>query len=135
MSIALWCMLAVVLAPYLLSVLGRSGARRHEYVPDPRAYSETLTGWRRRAHFAHLNAFEAVPGFAAAVLAAEMLQSPRVWVDSLAIAFVLARLLHAIFYMADRPVLRSHSWRLGILCVIGLFVVAGIHGTPVGARG
>jgi uncharacterized MAPEG superfamily protein len=128
MSIAMWCMLAAVLAPYLLSVLARSNARRPAYVQDPRAYSETLTGWRRRAHLAHLNAFEAVPGFVAGVLAAELLQSPRAWVDGLALAFIAARVLHGIFYIAERPMLRSHSWRLGILCVIGLFVVAGMHG-------
>lgn len=135
MSIALWCLLAVVLAPYVLSVLARSDAPRRAYVDDPRAYSETLTGWHRRAHLAHLNAFEAVPGFVGGVLTAELLQSPRVWVDGLALAFVFARLLHAACYVADRPMLRSHSWRLGILCVIGLFAVAGIHGIPVGAKG
>jgi uncharacterized MAPEG superfamily protein len=31
-------------------------------------------------------------------------------------------------YIADRPMLRSHAWRLGLVCVIGLFVVAALHG-------
>lgn len=52
------------------------------------------------------------------------------WLDGLAVAFVLARLLHGLFYVADWPVLRSHSWRQGILCVIALFGVAALDGPP-----
>jgi uncharacterized MAPEG superfamily protein len=128
MTIALWCLLAAIIVPYLLSVLARSQVRRGDYVDDPRAYSERLTGWHRRAHLAHLNAFEALPAIVAAVLVAEFVGAPRAWVDGLALAFIALRVLHAAFYIADRPMLRSHAWRLGILCVIGLFVVAGVHG-------
>lgn len=63
MTIAFWCVLAALLAPYLLSVAARSQRARADYVEDPRAFS-----------------------------------------------------------------LRSHAWRLGILCVIGLFVISATHG-------
>jgi uncharacterized MAPEG superfamily protein len=49
MTIAYWCVLVVVLLPYFLSVAARSAVSRHEYVRDPRSYSESLTGWRKRA--------------------------------------------------------------------------------------
>lgn len=130
MAIAYWCLLAVVLAPYILSVLARSAVGRGDYVADPRAYSETLQGWHRRAHLAHLNAFEAVPGFIAAVLVAELMTTPRLYVDALALAFVLFRVLHAVLYIVDRPMLRSHAWRLGMICVLALFVVAACTGSP-----
>jgi uncharacterized MAPEG superfamily protein len=127
MPIAHWCLLAVVLAPYFLSLAARSQATRAGYVQDPRAYSETLSGWHRRAHLAHLNAFEAVPALLAGLLVAELAPAPRWHIDALALAFVGLRVLHAVFYIADRPRLRSHAWRLGIACVIAVFVDAAAH--------
>ena len=126
MQIAYWCVLATTLLPYFLSVLARSGTSRSSYVRDPRAFSESLQGWRRRAHLAHLNAFEAVPALVGGVMVAELAAAPRVHVDTLALLFVIFRLLHAGLYLADRPMLRSHAWRMGILCAIGLFVVAAM---------
>lgn len=128
MTIAFWCLLAALLAPYVLSVAARSQSSRRDYVEDPRAYSERLTGWHRRAHLAHLNAFEAVPALVAGVMVAEFMHAPRGHIDALALAFIGFRALHAGFYLADKPMLRSHAWRLGILCVIGLFVVAAVYG-------
>ena len=128
MTITAWCVLVVLLAPYFLSLAARSKVSRSKYVDDPRAYSDSLTGWHRRAHLAHLNAFEAVPGFVAGVMVAEFAHAPRTYVDALALAFVVFRALHAACYIGNKPMLRSHAWRLGIVCVIGLFVVSAIYG-------
>ncbi|MBE0546198.1 MAG: MAPEG family protein [Rubrivivax sp.] len=128
MHIAYWCVLFCVLAPYFLSVAARSQAPRSGYVQDPRAYSESLVGWRRRAHLAHLNAFEATPAIVAGVVIAELAGAPRLHVDVLALMFVVCRVLHAALYIADKPMLRSHAWRLGILCVIGMFIDAALYG-------
>lgn len=128
MTVAAWCILVALLAPYILSVLARSQGGRADYVEDPRAFSARLTGWHRRAHLAHLNAFEAVPAIVAAVMVAEFAHAPRAAIDGLALAFIACRVLHAAFYIADKPMLRSHAWRLGIICVIGLFVVAAVLG-------
>jgi uncharacterized MAPEG superfamily protein len=128
MTVALWCVGLVLLLPYLLSVAARSQATRSRYVADPRAYSEGLVGWHRRAHLAHLNAFEAVPTLIAGVMVAEFAHAPRTSVDALALAFVVCRLLHATFYIADRPLLRSHAWRVGMICIVALFVVAAVQG-------
>jgi uncharacterized MAPEG superfamily protein len=128
MSIAHWCVLVCVLAPYFLSVAARSEAARSHYVGDPRAFSDSLSGWRRRAHLAHLNAFEATPAILAGVIVSELAGAPRQHTDLLALAFVSFRLLHALLYIADKPVLRSHAWRLGILCVIAMFVDAAVYG-------
>jgi len=129
MPTAYWCVLAVVLIPYFLSVAARSAVSRSSYVQDPRGYSESLTGWRRRAHLAHLNAFEATPALLAGVVVAELALAPRSHVDSLALAFVLFRLLHAALYIADRPMPRSYAWKLGIICVIAMFIDAAVFGT------
>jgi uncharacterized MAPEG superfamily protein len=128
MTLAFWCLLLIVPLPYFLSVAARSAAGRADYVADPRAYSETLSGWRRRARLAHLNAFEATPAVLAGLAVAVFAQAPPAWIDGLALGFVGCRLLHAACCLADRPMLRSHAWRGGMLCVIGLFVVAATHG-------
>ncbi|WP_299489830.1 MAPEG family protein [Acaryochloris sp. IP29b_bin.137] len=126
MTISLWCILAALLAPYILSVLARSGVTKADYVQNPRAFNETLTGWHRRAHLAQLNAFETFPGFAAAVLVAHMTQVPQLQIDIVALAFILFRILHASFYITDKPNLRSLSWQMGMLCIVSLFVLAAI---------
>jgi uncharacterized MAPEG superfamily protein len=128
MTVAAWCVLAVVLVPYFLSLAARSQVSRAEYVDDPRAYSERLTGWHRRAHLAHLNAFEAVPSLIAGVMVAELAHALRSYIDALALAFLVFRAVHAACYIANKPVLRSHAWRLGIVCIIGMFVVSAIYG-------
>ncbi len=126
MTLAFWCVLAVLLAPYFLSVISRAGARKEDYVGDPRGYDEKLAGWRRRAHLAQLNAFEAFPAFAVAVIIAHLANAPQQRVDLLALIFVGLRLLHAVFYVTERASLRSYSWQFSMLVVIGLFVVAAI---------
>ena len=129
MTVAFWCILAAPLAPYFLSVAARSQVSRAGYVDDPRAYSETLGGWHRRAHLAHLNAFEAAPTIIAGVMLATFAKVPQGTIDALALAFVGCSALHAAFYLADRPMWRSHAWRAGMLCVIGLFVASAWQGT------
>jgi uncharacterized MAPEG superfamily protein len=128
MVIAYWCILAALIAPYTLSMIARSQATQSAYVGDPRAYSDTLTGWHRRAHLAHLNAFEAVPAILSGVVVAELAGAPRIYIDGLALGFVALRVLHGLFYVLDKPRLRSLSWGFGMLCVIALFVVSAIHG-------
>lgn len=126
MTISLWCILAALLAPYILSVLARSGVTKADYVQNPRAFNETLTGWHRRAHLAQLNAFETFPGFAAAVLMAHITQVPQLQIDIVALTFILFRILHASFYITDKPNLRSLSWQMGMLCIVSLFALAAI---------
>ena len=128
MTIAFWCVLVVVLLPYFLSIAAQSGVARREYVRDPRAYSAMLAGWRQRAHLAHLSAFEATPALLAGVAVSFMAGAPAAHTDALAVAFVAMRVAHASFYLADRPMLRSHAWRLGIVCVIGMFIDAAVYG-------
>ena len=126
MTIAYWCVLTIILSPFILSVLSRQGVAKHDYVGDPRAFNEGLGGWRRRAHLAQLNGFEAVPGFAAAVIIAHQVGAPQNRIDWLALIYVGLRAIHAAFYVGDKPSLRSFSWQLSMLCVVGLFVVAAL---------
>src|SRR3546814_10004956 len=47
----------------------------------PRDYFEQSTGWRKRAHWAQLNSFEAFPAFAAAVIIAQIAAGPNATAD------------------------------------------------------
>jgi uncharacterized MAPEG superfamily protein len=71
-----------------------------------------------------LNAFEAFPFFAVAVLAAAMLQvDPAVLANS-SIVFISARVLHGIAYLADVAVARSLVWFVGLGTVIAILFSA-----------
>ncbi|HVS12603.1 MAG TPA: MAPEG family protein [Thermoanaerobaculia bacterium] len=78
------------------------------------------------AHLAQLNAFESFPPFAAAVLIAQQVGASQAPIDGLALGFVGARLLYGICYLSDQPSLRSVAWQIGMLCIVGLFVVAAL---------
>ncbi|MFN7753478.1 MAG: MAPEG family protein [Pseudomonadota bacterium] len=121
---AFWMVLVAALIPYFTVAVSK-------YRPDydnaaPRAQAERSGGARQRAWWAHLNAFEAFPPFAAGVIIAHMTGASPVLVDGLAVAFVLLRVLYAVLYVTDRPTARSLVWTAAFGCVVGLFVVAAL---------
>ncbi len=123
MTTAYWCVLAAALLPFLFTGIAKfSGPGFNNY--KVRDFQAGLTGWRQRAHWAHLNSFEAFPPFAAAVIIAHVAGAPQDRVDLLALAFIGCRLVYAALYIANKAPLRSIVWALGLACVIGLFVVA-----------
>jgi uncharacterized MAPEG superfamily protein len=91
---------------------------------NPREVLESLDGYRKRAHWAQLNSYEAFPPFAAGVIIAQFVQATQTSIDYLAIAFIVFRVLYGICYVRDWAALRSVVWGAGFACVIGLFVVA-----------
>ena len=121
MTVALWCVLAAALLPYLATTIAKAGGERYEN-RDPRAWLERQQGLRLRAHNAQLNGFEAFPFFAAAVIVAQMLQAPQDRVDALALIFIVARVGYLVCYLADWHWARSVAWLLGWLACIFLFV-------------
>ena len=123
MTIAFWCILVAAILPYPIVILAKS---KRGY--DNRAPREQLAhaeGFRKRANWAQFNAFEAFPPFAAAIIIAHLQQVPQATADMLALSFVAMRVLHAVFYVLDKPTLRSIAWFVGFACVIALFVLAG----------
>lgn len=122
MTIAYWCVLIAALLPYLTIVAAkwRPGYDNHA----PRAQLAHAEPWRQRLNWSHLNAFEAFPPFAAAVIIAHLAGAPQHTIDTLALAFVGFRALHPVFYALDRPTWRSVVWALAFLCMLGLFLIA-----------
>lgn len=128
MSIAYWCILVTALLPYLwVFIAKRSGERYNNR--NPRAWVAKQDGNYKlqRANAAHLNGFEAFPAFVAGVLMAQLAGVPADIITPLALGFVAARILHGVFYLADKHSLRSFVWLLGMLCAVALIVLAAMR--------
>lgn len=123
MTIAYWCILLAALLPYVFVSFAKVLAPGYNHA-TPREYCESLTGWRKRAYWAQLNGFEAFPAFAVAVLIAQHSFVEQPTIDTLAIIFILARVLHGICYIFDKNLLRTLVWTIGFACTIALFLVA-----------
>lgn len=123
MTTAYWCVLVAALLPFGFTGIAKfSGPGFNNF--RVRDFQAGLTGWRQRAHWAHLNSFEAFPPFAAAVIIAHVAGAPQDRIDLLALAFIACRLVYGALYIANQATLRSVVWALGLGCVVGLFVVA-----------
>lgn len=131
MTIAFWCVLVGVLLPYVCFGIARNRGRglHGERLRDnrnPRDFPNRIEGLAKRAWDAHLNAFESLPAFAAAVIIAHLVHAPQNQIDILAAVWVLARAAHVAFYVTDKSTLRSSAQFVSLACVLGLFVVAGL---------
>lgn len=122
MTTAYWMILVAGLLPYWPTVASKW--RRDYSNAAPRAGVDKLAPRNQRAYWAQLNAFEAFPLFAAAVIIAHLARADQAWIDGLAMAFVGFRVAYTLAYIYDKPMLRSLLWSGGVFCVIGFFVVA-----------
>ena len=95
----------LIYVPYLLVAFAR--VQIGYDLSAPRAMFDKLPPYAQRATWAHENSFEGFMVFAAAALMAYVtgVNSPQ-GVNA-AIAFIIARLLYSIFYIANIPLLRS----------------------------
>ena len=124
MTFALWMILAAIVLPILTTGLAKAGAPRMDN-NQPRIWRQSLTGWRRRADWAHRNHFEALPPFAAAILVATIAHANAGTTNILAGIWLLFRLAYTACYITDRASLRSLMWGGGFACVVALFVISG----------
>ena len=127
MATAYWCILVAALLPYVWYTTARTGAGRIDN-HDPRAGMARLDEGRpRRANNAQYNAFEAFAPFAAAVLMAQAAGVDPARIGMLAIAFVVLRVLHGLFYLVNIHALRSLCWFAGFAVVVWLMAQAALH--------
>lgn len=122
MSFALWSLLIASLLPLLWAVLAKAGAPYDNR--QPRAVLANASGHRLRANWAQQNAWEALTPWVAAVLVAQWVGVSQALMDVAALIFIAARLAHGVFYMTDRPTLRSLAWLLGFAAMVSLYVAA-----------
>jgi uncharacterized MAPEG superfamily protein len=134
MTIAFWCVLGAVILPYVCFGIARNqgrgpDGRRLRDNSNPRDFPESIDGLAKRAWDAQLNSFESLPGFAAAVIIARLARAQQIHIDAVAIGWILARLAYVSFYLADKSTLRTTAQSVSLLCVLGLFIIAGLAGS------
>ena len=126
MTIALWCIAVGAFMPLLWAwyakASGRFGLRDNH---KPREFMNQLTGAAQRANWAQLNALEAFPPFAAAVLVASHVGkiAPDT-LSTLALAWVGLRLAYGALYIADLAKLRSVVWSLAVACWVAMYALS-----------
>ena len=123
MTIAYWCILVAALMPYVFTGVAKSAPGYDNR--RPRAWLEAREGVHERAHATQLNAFEAFPPFAAAILVPHAAGgADQATIDALAVLWVLLRTGYGLAYLGDRDLLRSSLWVAATAVVVALFVVA-----------
>ena len=123
MTIAFWCVFVGALLPYV--PFGLAASQLNPKLP--RLNVAKLEGLQARAHGAHLNAFENFPPFAAAVIISYVIEGASATVNVLAVLWLIARLAHIGFYLADRAPLRSASFGVGLLVTVIIFIHPAFH--------
>ncbi len=124
MAIAYWCILIAAVLPYLWVAVAKAGGKRYDN-RDPRGWLAKQDNPRvARANGAQLNAWEAFAPFAASVLMAQAAGVPAGDIGNLAVAFVVLRVLHGVFYVGNYHYPRSLAWAGGIGVVVALMVKA-----------
>ena len=121
MTIALYCVLAAGLMPFLWTGIAKARGPRYNNF-NVRLWQGKLEGAAQRAHAAHLNSFEAFPLFAIAVIVAQMSGADQGYIDMLALSFIGLRILYGILYLANKATLRSLVWLAGMICTVMIFV-------------
>jgi uncharacterized MAPEG superfamily protein len=127
MTTPFWCLLVAVLLPYPLSwVVGWQRMVQFGKIDNknPRQQQARLQGLGARAQAAENNAFEALPVFATAVFVSHLAGASAGTAAMLSVVWVVARIVHAVTYLADVDVVRSLAFLVGLGCVIGLFVIS-----------
>lgn len=117
------CIAIIGVMPYVLTGMSKSrgfGVKDNERT---REWQSQLTGWRKRAYWAHQNAFEALPFFAALAILA-YLRTPQSQVALAACwAFVALRVAYSACYLADAGRLRTTMWMGTQVAQVALLLV------------
>lgn len=128
MDISYFCVFLAFLMNYITEIpvliaRFKDPAGYNNYVP--REQEAKLTGWAKRAYASHMNSFEAFPAFAAAVIIAHLTAVMDMHtLTHLSIAFIVLRVLHMLFYLANLSTLRSTVWLVSVGCIGTIFVKA-----------
>jgi uncharacterized MAPEG superfamily protein len=129
MPVLLWCLFIAIFLPYIWSI---AAVFERVKLPEgldnnhPRLQQSRLTGRGARAVAAQGNAWEALIVFAPAVFVAQSRGADAKWAAILGCIWVVARLLHGVFYLSDIAPARSTTFAVSYFCAIGLFVLGAM---------
>lgn len=122
-----FCLLIVLMLPLLLaggSVWFRFTQLDGFDINNPRSQAEMLSGAGQRIVYAQYNAWEALVAFLVSLFAATQAGVGEDTIQSAALIFVVARIAHPIFYVANIAPLRVLSFAAAIGACLWLMVSA-----------
>lgn len=125
MSIALYSLVATALLLFVLVLVG--GMLYGKQVGNPALIGnrETIAppvGAAGRARRAHQNLLENAVPFAMVVLTAQAVGAASPLIQAAAAIFVIARVVHAVVYIAGIPGIRTFAWLAGVVATIVIAV-------------
>ena len=126
MTLSLWCLVIVALLPYVLASVGGYFRRTNLGTVDndnPRGQAALLEGAGARAYAAQANAWEAV-ALLLVGLALVHFTGTADQAGTASVIFVIARILHAVFYIRGAATLRSLSFLGALAAWFWLIVIA-----------
>lgn len=118
----------LIYLPFLLVAYGRLQVGP-EALATPRATVDKLPKFAQRANAAHQNAFETFITFAVAGLMGYVTGLESTSAAWAAIAFVVARTLYPVFYVANIPLARSLMFGVGTFSTATLFLQSLMQAT------
>lgn len=123
MSIELYSLIATALLLFILAFI--SSALYGKQVGNPtlignRENIAPPSGAARRAQRAHQNLLENAVPFAIVVLVAQILNVSTPLTRDAAVIFIIARLVHALVYIAGVAGIRTFAWLLGVAATIAI---------------
>lgn len=123
MNIAILCIAIASFLPIACAGIAKQpGIRAGNFNNNtPRDWLANQTGTSARANAAQNNSWEALPVFAAGVLAAQFLHAPQGRIDMMAMAFIACRVVYIALYVANIASLRSIVWFAGYGISLALF--------------
>jgi len=126
MSTIIACLFIGAILPIILSWVGAYFKMNQFGKIDnknPRAQSAGLEGVGQRAVAAQQNAWEALAVFIAGVVAYHAGGATSDIAGTLAVIWVIGRVLHAVFYLADLDALRTLAFITSLGCSLALFFI------------
>lgn len=126
MTTPFWCLFVAAMLPIAISWI--NGYHRNQQLgtidnKQPRVQASQLQGVGARGVAAQQNAWEALVIFACAVFVAHLSGATGQAATTASLVFIVARILHLVFYLADKDALRSLSFIVGLGCCIWLFLM------------
>ncbi|NEQ44024.1 MAG: MAPEG family protein [Leptolyngbya sp. SIOISBB] len=112
----------LVYAPFM--VVGLARFQMGYDMSAPRKMTDKMPPYAQRANWAHQNSFESLILFAPAALMAYVTGQDSIVALGAVLAYLIARLLYSIFYIADIPILRSAMFAVGSLGIYTLFFLS-----------
>ena len=129
MTLELWCLVFMGFFVMVLGYVTAIAKIKSFSIIQERNFNRDnlppLTGVGARAERAQANLYENLPAFAIVVIIAHLTQTHNDWTVLGAELFVLARILHPVFYLLGIHYLRSLSYMVGLVGTIMIALQLG----------